>query len=78
MSKFLSHLKQKEIDAVEQVTSDWRQKEHARDAQFNEAVSKITAYESKLRAKALDLQKREDRIVQLEEELKFKISETAR
>ena len=38
----------------------------------------MQAQESKLRTKATDLQKREDRIVQLEEELKFKIQETAR
>lgn len=78
MSKFLSHLKQKEIDTIEQVTNDWKAKEAARDQQFNEAVGKVQAQESKLRTKATDLQKREDRIVQLEEELKFKIQETAR
>jgi hypothetical protein len=31
MSKFLVHLKQKEIDKIEQVTSDWRMKEAQRD-----------------------------------------------
>lgn len=34
--------------------------------------------ESKVRAKAIDLQKREERIVQLEEELKTKIAEVSR
>jgi len=43
MSKFLSHLKQKEIDTIEQVTSDWRAKEAARDQEFNEAVGKVQA-----------------------------------
>ena len=38
----------------------------------------ITSLESKVRSKAIDLQKREERIVQLEEELKTKISEVSR
>jgi hypothetical protein len=31
MSKFLVHLKQKEMDKIEEVTQDWRMKEATRD-----------------------------------------------
>ena len=31
MAKFLVHLKQKEIEKIEQVTSDWKLKEATRD-----------------------------------------------
>ena len=78
MSKFLSHLKQKEIDTIEQVTGEWKRKEADRERSFQDTLSKIAASDSRLRQKATELQKREDRIVQLEEELKFKIQETAR
>lgn len=38
----------------------------------------MSQLESKVRAKAIDLQRREDRIVQLEEDLKHKIGEVSR
>jgi len=38
----------------------------------------VTSVESKIRQKALDMQRREERIIQLEEELKSKIQEVAR
>lgn len=31
MAKFLVHLKQKELDKIEQVTQDWKMKEATRD-----------------------------------------------
>jgi len=41
-------------------------------------MNKIATLETKMRSKALDLQRREERIVQLEEELKQKIAEVSR
>jgi DNA-directed RNA polymerase subunit M/transcription elongation factor TFIIS len=38
----------------------------------------VSQLETKVRAKAIDLQRREDRIVQLEEDLKHKIGEVSR
>jgi len=73
MAKFLAHLKQKEIEKIEDVTADWRQKEGQRQQDFNEQVQKVHMVEGKLRQKATDLQRREERIIQLEEELKHKI-----
>lgn len=73
MAKFLVHLKQKEIERIEEVTSEWRHKEADREQTFQESLAKCTSVEGKLRTKAADLQRREERIIQLEEELKHKI-----
>ena len=78
MAKFLAHLKQKEIEKIEEVTRDWKMKEGEREQAFNESVQKVTSLESKVRQKATDLQRREERIIQLEEELKSKIMEVSR
>ena len=78
MAKFLAHLKQKEIEKIEEVTRDWKMKEAEREQVFNEGIQKVTTLESKVRQKATDLQRREERIIQLEEELKSKIMEVSR
>ena len=78
MAKFLAHLKQKEIEKIEEVTRDWKMKEAEREQIFNEGIQKVTTLESKVRQKATDLQRREERIIQLEEELKSKIMEVSR
>ena len=78
MAKFLAHLKQKEIEKIEEVTKDWKLKEAEREKIFNETVQKVSTLESKVRQKATDLQRREERIIQLEEELKSKIMEVSR
>lgn len=78
MAKFLAHLKQKEIEKIEEVTRDWKMKEAEREQAFNDSLQKVTSLESKVRQKATDLQRREERIIQLEEELKSKILEVSR
>ena len=55
MAKFLAHLKQKEIEKIEEVTSDWKMKEAEREQIFNEAVQKVNTLESKVRLKSTDL-----------------------
>ena len=55
MAKFLAHLKQKEIEKVEEVTKDWKMKEAEREHAFNDSVQKVTTLESKVRQKATDL-----------------------
>ena len=49
MAKFLAHLKQKEIEKIEEVTSEWKSKEAAREQQFGEAVQKVNTLEIKVR-----------------------------
>jgi hypothetical protein len=49
MAKFLAHLKQKEIETIEQVTSTWRMKEQAREQEFNETCTRVSQMEVKLR-----------------------------
>jgi len=73
MAKFMAHLKQKEIEKVEELASEWRTKDAQREQLFNESVTKVNSLENKVRVKATDLQRREERIIQLEEELKSKI-----
>lgn len=70
MEKFNAHLKQKEIEAVQEITRSWRQQEADREKTFSDALVKVSQMETKLRQKASDLQRREERLVALEEELK--------
>jgi hypothetical protein len=63
MAKFLAHLKQKEIEKVDELAQEWKFKEQQREQSFNEAVTKVTALENKVRVKATDLQRREERII---------------
>ena len=63
MAKFLAHLKQKEIEKIEEVTSEWKSKEAAREQQFNESIQRVNTLEIKVRQKATDLQRREERII---------------
>lgn len=63
MAKFLAHLKQKEIEKIEEVTKTWKMREAEREQVFGESVQKVTTLESKVRQKATDLQRREERII---------------
>jgi len=49
MAKFLAHLKQKEIEKIEEVTRDWKMREAEREQVFNEGIQKVTSLESKVR-----------------------------
>lgn len=77
-AKFKAYLKQKEIEKIEEVTFTWKQKEQEREATFNESMRAIDKFDGSLRQKAIELQRREERIIQLEEELKHKINEVSR
>ena len=77
-AKFKAWLKQREIERIEEITGLWKAKETERERLFSESLSRVTQLETKVRNKALDLQRREERIVQLEEELKNKIAEVSR
>ena len=77
-AKFKAYLKQREIEKIEEVTYNWKMKEQDREATFHESMKSMEALETKLRQKALDLQRREERIIQLEDELKHKITEVSR
>ena len=53
-------------------------KESNREETFNDSLRNLETLDGKVRQKALDLQRREERIVQLEEELRHKITEVSR
>ena len=77
-AKFKAYLKQREIEKIEEITFSWKLKESERESTFNESLRNMENLETKLRQRALDLQRREERIIQLEEELKHKITEVSR
>jgi hypothetical protein len=77
-AKFKAYLKQKEIEKIEEITITWRNKESDREMTFNDALKNVETLETKLRNNALELQRREERIIQLEEELRHKINEVSR
>lgn len=77
-AKFKAYLKQREIEKIEEITYSWKMKESDRETTFMETLKSMDTLESKLRQKALDLQRREERIIQLEDELKHKITEVSR
>ena len=77
-AKFKAYLKQREIEKIEEITYAWKKKEQEREVTFNDSLKQMEALDGKLRQKALDLQRREERIIQLEEELKHKITEVSR
>ena len=49
MAKFLAHLKQKEIETIEEVTNTWKVKEQAREQEFNDTVTRLSQFENRLR-----------------------------
>ena len=77
-AKFKAFLKQREIEKIEEITFNWKMKESEREGTFNDSLKNIESLEGKLRQSALDMQRREERIIQLEEELKHKITEVSR
>lgn len=77
-AKFKAYLKQREIEKIEEITASWKFKETERENQFNDSLKGIESLDAKLRNQAIDLQRREERIIQLEEELKHKINEVSR
>ena len=77
-AKFKAYLKQREIEKIEEITKEWKGREQERELQFSDALKGLEQLEGKLRHQAMDLQRREERIVQLEEELKHKITEVSR
>ena len=49
MAKFLAHLKQKEIEKIEEVTKEWKGRETEREQAFADSVSKVQKLETKVR-----------------------------
>jgi hypothetical protein len=77
-AKFKTHLKQMELETIENITKEWKAKEAKRDGILTAKVSALENMEKKLRLKMQEVQKRESKIVQLEEELRHKIHEVSR
>ena len=63
MAKFLAHLKQKEMEKMDELSVEWRTKEQQREVAFSESVARVNQLENKIRVKATDLQRREERII---------------
>ena len=54
-AKFKAWLKQRELDHIEQITSQWKNKESDRERAFNVALTSVASLETKVRGKALEL-----------------------
>lgn len=77
-ARFRYNLKQKEAELAEKMRAEWKQKELDREKAFKETENKMAGHLQRMQSKMNQLQKRESRLVLLEEELKQKISETSR
>lgn len=77
-AKFKFSLKAKEIEYLTKLDEEWRRKEQERDRIFRSKEVAIQQVEQKLKAKASELQKREQKLVVLEEELKQRINDTSK
>ena len=62
-AKFKAYLKQREIEKIEEITFSWKTKEQERELTFNDSMKQMESLDGKLRQKALDLQRREERII---------------
>ena len=62
-AQFKAYLKQREIQRIEEITALWKNKEMDREKTFADSMNKIAKLESGVRQKALDMQRREERII---------------
>ena len=76
--KFQMTLKQREMEFMNKLSEDWKRKEIDREKQWKRTEASINQIEGKLKGKANDLQKREQKLVFMEEELKHKMNETVK
>jgi hypothetical protein len=77
-SKFLSSLKQKEIEYLSQSSQSWLSKEKSRSEQVESLQVQLAEVESNLRGKMITLQKRETKISSLEEEIRLQMTDLQR
>ena len=74
--KFQLVLKQKEFEFMNKMNEEWKKKEIEREKQWKKTEASILQIEAKIKNKANELQKREQKIILLEEELKYKMTIT--
>jgi hypothetical protein len=77
-ARFKFTLKEKEIEYLNNLAEIWKKKEMEREKVFKRGEASIMEVEKKIKAKLVELQKREQQLVLLDEELKKKISEASR
>lgn len=77
-AKWKAGLKEKENQHLATISVEWAAREQDREKLFSKSVAELGQLESKLRSKMLELQKREQKIASLDEELKQKLNETSR
>ena len=77
-SKFLFGLKQREMDFLVKISEEWKKKEMEKDKMFRNYELSLGNIENKLKTKAMELQKREGKIILLETEFRTKVEESSR
>lgn len=73
-SKFLIEMKQKEIDYVNKLVDKWKIFEADKEKAFKQHELDILEVEKNLKVKLAELQRRENKIVQVENELRSRIN----
>ena len=63
---------------MEKLAEDWKKKDFEKEKLFKMCESKLGSLEKTMNQKALDLQKREQKLFFVEEELKTKVSEASK
>mmetsp|Transcript_21894 Transcript_21894/g.39936 ORF Transcript_21894/g.39936 Transcript_21894/m.39936 type:complete len:500 (+) Transcript_21894:2014-3513(+) len=77
-AKWKAGLKEKENQHLATLSVEWAAREQERERLFSKSVAELGQLESKLRTKILELQKREQKIASLDEELRQKLNDTSR
>ena len=75
---FKDYLKQKEIEHLREISMNSEIKEGERERMFVQLTSELNSMETSLRKKVIEVQKRENKIISIEDELKLKVKEVAR
>lgn len=77
-AKFMYTLKQKELEFLKKWKEDRKEKEKQREKILKDQQGRLATYNSQLQKKIAELQRRENKLCLMEEELKQKIGETGR
>ena len=74
-TKFVAGLKARESEHLQKVAAEWIEKESRREMQNEKTIVELSGLEIKLRARVLELQKRENKIAAIEEDYKVHMAD---
>lgn len=77
-AKWQSGLKAKELEYISNLAVEWQERENKRELAIQKLSTTVAELATKVKNKALDLQKREKNVIKMEETKKMKINECVR